>query len=133
VCGGGRQGQAGIAGSINGRCALAWRNLRRVRGRKVTRGGGEEGVRRRRRLVRPPRRGGGRDEVEQERVERDRGAVASAWRRTANGRGLRELGCSRDGEGADERRTKNMMWDGRWRLRDGRTAEHKGGRLLLPS
>jgi hypothetical protein len=94
---------------------------------------GEEGVRRRRRLVRPPRRGGGRDEVEQERVERDRGTVASARRRTANGRGLRELGCSRDGEGADERRTKNLMWDGRWRLRDGRTAERRGGRLLLPS
>jgi hypothetical protein len=54
--------------------------------------------------VRLPRRGGERGEVEQERVERDQGAVASA-RRTANGRGQRELGCSRaDGEGADGRR-----------------------------
>jgi hypothetical protein len=77
------------------------------------RGRGEEGVRqRRRRLVRPPRRGGGRGEVEQERVERDQGAVASA-RRTANGRGQRELGCSRGwGRGGWEathvRRTKNI-------------------------
>jgi hypothetical protein len=76
------------------------------------RGGGEEGVRRR--LVRPPRRGGERGEVEQERVERDQGAVASA-RRTANGRGQRELelGCSRGrGRGGREathvRRTKNI-------------------------
>jgi hypothetical protein len=89
VCGGGRQGQAGIAGSISGRCALAWRNLRRVRGRKVTGCGGEEGVRRRRRLVRPPRRGGGRDEVEQERVERDRGAVEGARLLARRGRGGR--------------------------------------------
>jgi hypothetical protein len=61
----------------------------RVRGdgeHQRLRSGEEEGVRRRR-LLRPPRRGGGRGEVEQERVERDRGAVASAWRRTAKGEG----------------------------------------------
>lgn len=46
------------------------------------RGGGEEGVRRR--LVRPPRRGGERGEVEQERVERERGG--GRWR----GRGREE-------------------------------------------
>jgi hypothetical protein len=53
-----------------------------------------------------------RGEVEQERVERDQGAVASV-RRTANGRGQRELGCSRGrGRGGREathvRRTKNI-------------------------
>ena len=82
-------------------------------GHQRLRGGGEEGVRQpRRRLVRPPRRGGGRGEVEQERVERDQGAVASA-RRTANGMGQRELGCSRGRgrsgrEATHVRRTKNI-------------------------
>jgi hypothetical protein len=48
--------------------------------------------------------------------------------------GARPCGGELLREGADgRRRTQTGMWDGRWRSRDGRTAERRGGRLLLPS
>jgi hypothetical protein len=63
------------------------------------------------------------------------------WQRAENceregGEGARWL-LAPTGKGRRTRLTddarKTVIWDGRWRLKDGRTAERQGGRLLLPS